>query len=283
MGRLITSGVLLRNDINNGLAVHPLVVGTKQVPAWLALWNWPQLNATDYAGARAALLDQLTRKLIVHPGEILHVVGTLLSLYDYGDDVVLDTEDYFLNYIDELQNGGTLAPNRAVFDTLDPNEWAGHSFQGNNHPTFEKVRAHLQKAVTSAHKLAMADAAKKLFHRLATPGSENALYEFDRKNSKYGGVALLQNIAVNDFADILLKDGVYDTQLITALHQRYKLGMGYPELLEEKTWLTDLEAEVRRRAVTAPAPFSLLLANRTNHWFGDIQKNINIIEVSAVA
>jgi hypothetical protein len=129
----------------------------------------------------------------------------------------------------------------------------------------------------------MAKEAKNLMHRLRTPGSERDLYEFDRKSGRFGGVALLQNIPICDFADILVKDSLYESQLITALHQRYEVGRGSPELIEEKSWLVDLEAEVRKRAAVAPAPFSRLLARRTDYWSGTIRKNMEVIEALAAA
>jgi hypothetical protein len=110
LGCLITGGVLPLQEINDGLAVHPLIVGAKKVPAWLALWNWMQLNATDYAALRAALLDQLASRSIMHPGEILHVVGAIIWLDEFGDQLVPDIETYFLAYIDELLKSGTLVP-----------------------------------------------------------------------------------------------------------------------------------------------------------------------------
>jgi hypothetical protein len=283
LGRLITGGVLPLQEINNGLAVHPLIVGAKEVPAWLSLWNWMQLNATDYAASRGALLDQLASHSIVHPGEILHVVGTIIRLDEFGDKLVPDIETYFLAYIDELLNGGTLVQEQAVFDTFYSDGWASHGYQENDHPTFKEVLAHLQEAVRSAHRRDMVEEAKKLLQRLHTPGSERDLYEFDRKSGRFGGVALLQNISIADFADILVKDSLYDSQLIAALHRRYDLGRGSPELIEEKSWLVELEAEVKRRAAVAPAPFSSLLARRSEYWFDDIRKNMEAIEALAAA
>jgi hypothetical protein len=210
------------------------------------------------------------------------VVGTLIWLEEYGDRLVPDIEAKFLAYIDELLKGGTLIAETTVFDNLHYAGWAIHDYHKNDHPTFKKVRAHLQKAVGSAHKLDMAEEAKKLLHRLRTPGSESDLYEFDRRSGQFGCVALLQNIAISDFADILVKDSLYDTPLITALHQRYWL-RSCPELIEEKPWLVDLEAEMRRRAEMARAPFHCLLQQQTDYWFGDIRKNMGLIEELSAA
>jgi hypothetical protein len=123
-----------------------------------------------------ALVNRLTDRSIAHPGEILHVVGTLISLGESGDKVVADIETFFLTYIDELRDGGTLKPEMDVFDIFHHTGWASHGYQNYEHPTFKKVYAHLQTAVALAHKQDMAVTAKRLVQRLGTPGSEDALY-----------------------------------------------------------------------------------------------------------
>lgn len=283
LGPLIATGILPRNEIDDGLAVHPLIVGTAKLPTWLALWNWMQLPASDYAAGRVALLAQLASFAIVHPGELLHIASTLLSLEEYGDPLLPAIEADLIAYIDALVVAGTLAPETDVFSILHTDGWANYGYQKKDDPVFKRIQAHMQAAVQLVHKSEMAKQAGDLLNRLAVPGGQLDLYEFDRKNGQFGGVALLQNIPVGDFADLLVKDYQFEGSLKGALHQRYEAGRGFAELVDEKSWLDDLETEVRRRASAAPAPFQKLLAQRSDYWFGAIQKNMTIIAANATS
>lgn len=280
LGRLITSGILPLQDINDLLNVHPLIVGATKSPTWLSLWSWMSLDATDYQDSREALRNELDAKSIQHPGQILHVLGILIVLDEFGDKLEPNLESFFLSYIDTLKEERKLEPNTSVFDKLHSDSWAGFTYQKSDHPTFKKIWSHLQKAVSDVHTLAMKDEAKSLLDRLQIPGTENQLYERDENSGKFGGVALLQNIPVSDFADLLLKNLQYNRQLIEALYQRYESGRGYPDLIEEKGWLIDLELELRKRAVNAPAPFGRLMDVRTDYFFNGIHENMKNIEAA---
>lgn len=281
LGQLITGGVLPLQEINEGLAVHRLIVGAAKVPAWLALWRWIDLNANEYSMVRKVVLEQLSKRSIVRPGEILHLVGTMIWIEEFGDRIVGNVGPYFIAYINNLLRDGKLEPEMSVFDASNFEGWASIGYQKSEHPTFQRVQAHLKNAVESAHKQLMVESAKQLLVRLSAPGFENALYEFDRKRGEYGGVALLHHLSPVEFADLLVKDNLYVGKLIVALKSRYALGYGTPDLIEEKQWLVDLEADIRKKAMSATPPHRRLLEKRTDYYFDDIRKSMAMLEALA--
>jgi hypothetical protein len=279
LGNLITTGVLPLSEIDAGLVVHPLIVGTALVPIWLSLWNWPRATKIEYETARAAILDQLTKRSVVHPGEILHVIGCLIALSEMDDNLVPNIDAYFRDYIDTLAKAGTLIPEIAVFEGPPIySGWAHCGYHNHDDPTFKGLRIHLLHAVKALLQQQTIDEAKSLLASLSTPGSERALYEVDRADGKFGTVALLHNIAVGDFADVLVTDGMYNSQLSEALILRYDGARQHLDLLQEKDWILALETELRRRAATDRPPFSKNLGRHADRVFGKIRNAIEGIE-----
>jgi hypothetical protein len=277
LGKLIATGVLPIDEVNEVLREHPTVVGPKAVPHWRAMWDWARLDKAKYAECRVGLLTDLEMHKLTHPGEILHVLGEFIVLETYGDSLVSSITTTFKAYIDELVEAKSLIPDISIFDKFHADGWHNLEYQKKDEPAFKDVLQHLQVAVQKSLAEKIKGDALKLVDKLKNDSeAASVLYEYGINNGKFGGVPMLHHIPVSDFADALVKDDRYNIILMGALRQRYERGRGDTQLVSEKTWLFKLEAEIKARAAQAAAPFSKLLATHTDSLFAKVTESLRM-------
>lgn len=272
LAELFASGTVRATELNAHLLRHPLVVGLAATPAWRAMWGVSDLKAADYAKVRAELVKQLNERSIVHPGELLHVVGSTLRLRQYGDDLLGGTEPatYFQAYIDDLGRADKLIAYPGLLD------YGAESFDGLGYPAretteFRSILDSLRTAESTALARKMTREAPALLERLRqNPEEYAALYEVGPGAHNYGSLPILHNIAVGDFADLLLVDHTLNRPLLSALGERYRRAQHNKGLDAEKTWMRELHAELTNRLRLSPAPHRCLGEERLNYWSKEV-------------
>jgi hypothetical protein len=277
LGRLIVSGALALTEIDEGLARHLLIAEPSSLPLWSAFYSWMKQTITGYQGIRREVLQAMQMREIVHPGEILHIAGAAIAAGQSGDYLFPDPVVAFSKYIDELVVEGKLDADMRVFDFFQHDGWASTGYQQSHTEEFISIRLHLRDAVMAIHRQAMTVQAQTLFAQLKNGDGYASLFEACRDKSDYGSTAILHNIPVAEFADLLIDDGCLNSQLLATLDRRYQLGRAYPELAEEAQWLDDLGNEIAMRQAAAPTPFNDILSKRLAGWFPQIKAYMGVI------
>ncbi len=255
---LLLSGVLNVGRINEAISTHQLFASPDNLPSWRRIMVWTRRGQAAYRGDRADLLDDLAHHRITHPGAILHVVGTLLWLNDLGDALFPDLEGAMTKYVDELDAAGTLEGAIAVFEGSPPDSWAGYVYSFNDHPLFSKIRDHLHPAVSRAFDKKKALEAPDLLAKLqdtSNDGRFKILFENTREDAQYAGVPILHHIDPAAFVDVIIQEGVGIKTPLTALGRRYYWA-NECELLRERPWLEQVEADLRERIGRLDPPFA---------------------------
>ena len=268
----LVTGVLDVDSANRAILMHPLIAEPTAVPAWHRLIDWQLRGADAYQEDRKDVLKALADREIVEPGEICHVVGIALWLEAMGAPLMTDVDAEMRGYIDAVEQAGRLKPNRCVFNERGfSDSWDGYSFCSTDDPRFGPIKAHLHDAVMRVFGLEMETAAPALMKQLRQPGNEGeALYDAQLQEGRYGGVAILQHVAVTDFADLLMENGRLNRSLFAALVRRYQNWATEKELLLERPWLDALKTELHSRADALGAPFAAHLKNACTKTFNEI-------------
>lgn len=272
---LFTSGIVDLVAVDAHIGQHPAVVGKAEVPAWRFMWSWYDHGQSDYRAARARFSDDLASRKITHPGQILHAAGSALRLQGYGDDLLggQSVLDYFKTYLAELEAAGTLEAAPDLFGHHG-GSYAGLVYNEADTPEFAPIRALVEGAAQRALERTLKDGAPALLVRLRDdPEDGQMLHEWGLDKGNYGGVAILHNIAVTDFADLALIDGKPNDRLLAALNERHQQGYGV-ELDPELPWLEQLRAELMFRAAALSPPYRAFGEMRLAYWFREHDKRI---------
>lgn len=272
---LFASGTCDITAINEHIGQHPTVVGQAEVPAWRFMWSWYDHSESDYRAARKRFIEDLDGRKITHPGQILHAAGSTLRLQGYGDDL-LDGRtvlDFFSDYLEELEKSGTLEPAPDLFGYA-AGSYAGLVYNEADTPEFAVIRELVKTYSHRALERAMQDSAPELLRRLQSePENGQMLHEWGLSDGHFGGVAVLHNIAVEDFADLALIDGKPNDRLLAALRERHQQGYG-AALDPELPWLEELRRELLTRASALSPPYRAFAEMRLGYWFDDHQERI---------
>lgn len=223
---LFTSGSVDLAAINEHIGRHPAVVGHAEVPTWRLMWSWSDFPQTEYQSARMRLVDELTSHAITHPGQILHAAGSTMRLQGYGDDLLggQTVLNYFTKYLADLEAADTLEPAPELFG-IAGGSYAGLVYNENDTVAFAAICAMVAAASARALDRRMQATAPDLLATLqADPEDGSMLHEWGVANGNFAGVAILNHIAVGDFADVALIDGKPSDKLLAALNERYRQG-----------------------------------------------------------
>lgn len=269
---LFASGIFEVEDVNAHLAQHPLIVGPADVPSWRLMWDWHERSYAAYQVARDRLVDDLKKRRLTNPGHILHAGGSVLQLRRYGDDLIDGRAplEYFSDYLNDLESARTLEAAPNLFGNWS-GSYGGLGYGGRDEPEFEAFRELVRKAAERALERDMLVAAPNLVARLRNdPRDVQMLSEWGLEKSSYGGVAILHNIKIPDFADLVLVDGKPNDRLLGALGERYRHGSS-PILEQERAWLAQLCKELLSRADALLPPYKSFATQRLNHWFEEFR------------
>ncbi len=273
---LFTSGTVDIAAVNEHIVQHPAVVGHAEVPAWRFMWSWYDHPQTDYQVARARFTEDLALRRITHPGQILHAAGTSMRLLKYGDDLLggKPVLDYFSEYLDDLEVAEALEAAPDLFG-FSAGSYAGLTYNEADTPEFAPIRQLVAAASQRALERDMKTSAPELLNRLRSdPEDGQMLHKWGIGDGNYGGVAILHNIAVADFADLVLIDGKPNDRLMATVGERHR--QGYDSALDpEMNWLRQLRSELLKRAAALPPPYKQFAEMRLNYWFQDLDERIS--------
>ncbi len=275
---LFFSGKIAVDEINEGLARHPCVVGHADLPAWRLLWDCAQLGRPEYEKAKAELLSELAEDKLTHPGVILHVAGIVITLREFGDPILgrdTQTEKYFVDYVSRLVDNHMLSPNKGAYG-FDSMSAAGLGYSSYANQEFLSIYAMVKEACAEVKRRQMRDVAGAYVARLeAEPDSYSSLYEHGVQEQNYGATPFLQHIAVEDFSRLLIVDSRSNDRLFACLVKRYEHNhSGHQSLQAEYDWAEMLKAHLLARADVDTPPFAQLLRKRVNYYFEMIGEGI---------
>lgn len=283
LAALFVRGVLDDDAANLVLAEHPLIVGAAATPSWRRIWRWFEIGATEYGEVRALFLEDLLHHRIVEPGPLLHSIGTLISLAENGDDL-LSGEDpvvFFRRYLAQIETAGTLEPDVDPRLYMDRSNWGGLGYSNQDTEAFKAARDDLDATVLRAIESRLKARAPGLLARLKTEQAYHLLSETGRTADDYGGLAMLQNLDVTDFANLCLIDGRFNVPLIIELVQRYHQ-RGH-KLKAEVPFVQGLMVELLRRADLEAPPRRSHLPGTIHYWFNGIYEDLGLSSPDAVA
>ena len=203
---LLKAGTIDSDHMRRCVLRHPRIAPPTEVPPWRALWSWTDLPRTQYVEVVKRLRLQLAERTIVHPGELLHVIGEVLELRAFDDDL-LDGEDartYFGVYLDEVVDKGTLEPRVDLFSQLAGSH-AGLTYKQEESPEFADLRNLVGEAVQKVQDARMQDRAPDLMEELRE----------DRRNARKLGnhgqlkgslqdIPILHHTDAKEFAQLFL-------------------------------------------------------------------------------
>lgn len=278
LSELFFTGNIEVSEINDILARHPEVVGHAEVPAWRLLWNWTQLSKTEYDIAAPELVRALAEGRYTDPGEILHSAGIILTLREYGDQLLgqgVEVVSYFAGYVSKQLEQNTLKPNKGAFG-FDGTGSAGLGYSSFSSPEFQAIYSVVKLACEEMGRRRMAQVADCYIARLRDdPSSYPSLYEYGLEDGNYGGIAFLQHIQAADFANLLIIDSCSNDHLFASLIKRFE--HDHPvrnALLDEYDWTDELRKQLLVIVDAEVAPFGEMLRQRVNYYFGKIAEGI---------
>ncbi|MBB4097456.1 P-loop NTPase fold protein [Sphingomonas kyeonggiensis] len=273
LAELFASGTVDLVSVDAHLNQHPLVVGREQVPAWRAMWSWYDMGETEYRKVRDLYAKQLADRELIHPGQLLHAVGSSLRLLGYGDDLLggVAPKDFFTAYLDDVEKADTLIAATNLFG-FGSDGYAGLIYNESDSAAFQEIRGLVAAAVGRALDRQTKREAPVLVDRLkADPEGGAMLYEWGPEEGNYGGIAILHHVAIGEIADLLLQDGKLNDRLLAALKERYERAQSAKSLDSEKPWVLNLHAELAGRVTSLPAPYKRFGELRLAHWFEPIK------------
>lgn len=273
IAQLYKTGALDVARLNAALSSHQLIVPPAEAPAWRLLWHWFKAGKSGYDYARARALKDLEAEAVHHPGPILHLAGTALSLTKHGDPLVADVVQYFCDYIDRQVASGTLVADMDFGESSHETGFSGLGFAEDDDPGFKAVFAHLRSAISVAFDNNMKAEAPFLLERLRLrPSTEVGLSIHSDEPSVYRRRPILHHIDPADFIDVCLNDCRLDEDVIGLLAGRYHNGARRLQI--EGPWIATVRAGLEAKAQAAPAPFKTRLKGAIDYWFDGIEKSI---------
>lgn len=252
--KLFETGVVETDLINEHLAAHPLIVGVDETPAWRLLWGWEQIPQTQFNAIYFQFKEDLRLRVFKNPGLILHVAGICISLKFFNADPTsgLDVVDYFEQYLQDV--GASIEPDTAVFEHI-PDSYFLLGYRERDSSEFNAIYNAVRESTYSAHLRQMNDVANGFIGALELdPDLHLSLSGQYSGECNYSRAAFLHQILPEDFAAILINDGVINRDLCRSLCLRYELDRRRRNLRSEYDWLSQLGPCLISLAKETPPP-----------------------------
>ncbi len=265
---LVDEGVIDRVALETAVAEHPLIAGQAEAPPWRTLVWWRNLTQTEYADTRRRVLGELGSGAVVHPGQILHLLGVALSLARAGDPLVSgDPVRYFRSYIKARLDDGTLISEPGMSLTRHDlgDTWGGIMYDNAADPAFARVRRGMAASLKAALDRKTAREAPRVLKAFQN-GNYAFLSPYDDETDGFRQSSLLHQLPVDAIADLIITDGRLNEVLVNSLMARNFKGHG-GTFKEEVRWMGRLKAELLARAATLPPPFNANVSGRITYWF----------------
>lgn len=279
LAMLFATGAINAEEINAHLAQHPLVAEDSAVPAWRRMWYWMDLPREQYEGARIELLNQLKNHEITHPGIILHVAGIFIMMDSLKDHILgnsIDIVEYFSEYIQTLNNSGTLEADLSIFGWMKQQSYDGLGYHSLEDERFNRIKAAVEAATNQALDKKMESLAQTFVERIRSDVTAPALlHRDDAEDGIYALNPFLHHIDLDEFASVMITDHNLNKKLIVSLSLRYDQDRS--KILEaERSWIKKLRRKLLNLAKESPYPQSLIIKKFTYHYFSNIVKNLDL-------
>ncbi|MCB4458536.1 P-loop NTPase fold protein [Leisingera sp. McT4-56] len=273
---LMKSGTVSTAEVVKHVRSHPLIAPRNHIPAWRRLWNWSALTRSDYTAARAELINQLSNHTICHPGELLHVIGVVIRLREFGDDLLDGAEliDFFKAYLQQVVDARTLIPDMTTFG-LSSGSYHGLMYLAKDELEFCTIRDNVREAVEQARDVEMRDLAPRLMAEISAD-QMNALKicNYGGKGEGFQNVPFLHHIDPGEFASLLVDEGAPRETVMSALIKRYEMDKHQKVLAAEHDWLADMEHAFGKIAKVEGPPYSRLLEFRKEWMRCEFDKHL---------
>lgn len=265
---LVDEGVIDCEALETAVAEHPLIAGKTEAPPWRTLVWWRNLTQTEYAEARQRVLEMLVSGAVVHPGQILHLLGVAISLARAGDPLVEgNSVRYFRSYIKARLDDGTLISEPGMSLTRHDlgDTWGGIMYDNAADRAFARVRRGLAAALKAALNRTTAHEAPRVL-KAFQDGNYAFLSPHDEETDGFRQSPLLHQLPIDAVADLIITDGRLNELLVNSLIARHFKGHG-GTFKEEVRWMGRLKAELLTRASSLPPPFRDNVSGKVRYWF----------------
>lgn len=277
LAQLFKAGTVDVGQVNEYLDQHPAIVGHDQIPPWRLLWSWDRLTRKEYMAARDAVLVQLNKFEITHPGIILHVAGRFLMLETYGDRPLgrpAAILKYFKDYLRHMIEEKKLEPHRDLFGPMG-GAYAGLAYPSRESEAFKKIYKLVEMATDQMFDERMKVIAADYLERFETDDDAYiALREYGFDRGYYRDAAFLHHIDPQEFANLIIDDGALNERLLASLYARYEHEAHNPKLAKEYAWVSKMSAALRRLASQAQPPQRKLIRDHVDYYLKKIKVSI---------
>ena len=144
---ILVRGIVDPCAIRSALDRSPHFAAPKEEQAWRAVWNSVYRTEADFKDAVARLNNDIEKRLVLVPGEILHAFGEYLWLADIGESrntraqVIAEAK----RYIDDIYAKRSLQPlaeNARGHRDFPVHE--GYGFMQAHTPEFQEILRHME-------------------------------------------------------------------------------------------------------------------------------------------
>lgn len=269
-------GALDVEAANAAVLQNALVVGVHAQPAWQRMWELRRLSISRYQEARAALLESIDRRELYVQGEILHVAGIALTLEDFGVGLFPQFEELHLwvqQYASDPLVFNRLERSVGWLDGAD--SYAGLGFHKRKDARFVQAFNVLEGLVERAEQKRLLQEIPNLLLQIQA-GDYSNIYSFGAPGS-VGGKPWIHLVGTDEMADLLLRDGVMKSPLLSLLVKRYSEDMSANLRVEWRCLRLLLEC-LKRRIFVLPEPFRTIATETV----GDASSSIRQALVQAI-
>ena len=243
----------------------------KEEPAWRAVWNSLYRSEADFREAVDRLNDDIEKRLIVVPGEVLHAFGLYLWLADIGEtqkkraQVVAEAKEY----IDDMYAKRSLQPlaeNASAYRDFPVHEGLG--FMEARTPEFEEILNHMEATrKKAAVDLYQSQAEELLKDMMENPDIFLRQISYSGGEARYANVPLLAAIDTRTFTASLLGLRL-DAQrtVFSALKSRYQHNGLANDLASERAWLVSVRDGLLAEARTATPFTRYTISKNVDHF-----------------
>lgn len=253
--KLFNDGYISEEELNESLDKSKYSQ-TEHTPSWVKLWHFLDLDDEEFAGLYAEVSNQWTKKEIIKPGEIMHVCGLFLHLFDIGlinrrkEDIVTDAKAY----IDSLKREGELKRDSGDgFDKryLMDEGSGGLGYYSNETDEFKQILDYLVETIEETRIDHLPEVGKKLLGILANDTDKfcRMIFLSNSGDNDYYKTPVFQYIDSNEFMQVFLNISSQDKRrVVVAMKERFKFPEHIKLLSGELNFMKNLDDLICQKA-----------------------------------